>query len=731
MHKRALFSIISSIILLAGVPAAALAQQGGTLRGKVVYSEGDSPLHSVVVQITQLKRKVETDENGVYEFTDVPPGNYSVVAHMEGFPDAAQTVTVTAGGAAMLDFTMRLTGVKEQVTVTASGSEQSTFDALQSVSSVDSLQILERASTSLGEVLDGEPGVAKRSFGPGNSRPVIRGFDGDRVLVSTDGVRVGSLASQSGDHGEPIDPLTVERIEVVKGPATLLYGSNAIGGIVNAISGHDEGSHPGVRGYLSTVGGFNNAQAGLSGGFEFGTKNWSFWGNGSGQRTGDYDAGGDFGTVHNTFTRSGEGIVGFGHFSGKTFFTTNYSYYQSKYGIPLDPADDEVRDLTLRRHDIRVKGGYRDADNFLSGLQVSFDYSDYQHQELVDDAVGTTFKNHVFSYRGVFDQQRRGNLTGSFGVEGYRRGYETVGDEILVNGRVVLNNFSAFGLEELNYERVKFQFGGRVENNRYRTAPGSGLPDRDFTGFSGAAGMRINLWNNGAFVANYTHSYRAPALEELYNNGPHDGTLLFEVGNPALRPETSDGIDLSLRHQAEKFHAEANVYYYNLKNFVFLAPRGVVEPTSGLEFGDYLQGDSRFVGTEVNFERQLHPKLWFSGGVDYVNAELKTGQPLPRIPPLRGRLGMDARFDNISIRPELILASDQSRVFTNETRTAGYGTFNLSGSYTIPRTHYAHVFSVVAYNLNNKFYLNHISVIKDLSPEIGRGVRFTYTVRFF
>lgn len=730
LRKLFIFAILAAFAFQS-LPAIAQTQQGGSIKGRIVYAEDSTPLHGAVVQISQLHRKVETGEDGNYEFSNVPPGNYSILVHLEGFPDQAQTVTLAAGAAASLDFTMRLSGVKEQVTVTASGAEQSTFDALQSVSTVDSLKILERASTSLGEVLDGQPGVSKRSFGPGNSRPVIRGFDGDRVLVSTDGVRVGSLASQSGDHGEPIDPLTVERIEVVKGPATLLYGSNAIGGIVNAISGHDEGSHPGTRGYLSLIGGPTNGQAGVSGGIEYGTKHWSFWGNGSGQRTGDYAAGGNFGTVQNSFTRSGEGSGGFGYYRGNAFLTTNYSYYKSHYGIPLDPADPEVRSLDLHRNDVRIKGGFRDGQKFVSGAQFTLDYSAYQHQELVGDDVGTTFKNDVFSYRGFFDQKRQGKLTGSFGFEGYHRGFSTVGDEVLVNGRVVLNNFAVYGLEELNFEKVKFQFGGRVENNRYRTTPGSGLPDRSFTGFSGGLGMRVPLWSGGAFVTNYSHSYRAPALEELYNNGPHDGTLLFEVGNPALTRESSDGLDLSLRHQTTRFHGEANVYYYSLKDFVFLAPTGVTDPGSGLEIGNYLQGDSRFVGTEVNFETQLHPKLWLNGGVDYVNAELKTGQPLPRIPPFRGRLGLDARFNDLSIRPELTLASDQSRVFTNETRTAGYGTFNVNASYTLARTHAAHIFSVVGYNLNNKFYLNHISVIKDLAPEIGRGVRFTYTVRFF
>ena len=136
-----------------------------------------------------------------------------------------------------LDFQMRLSNIKEEVTVTATGSEQSTFEAFQSVNTVDALTLSRESHPSIGEVLDKEPGVAKRSFGPGSARPVVRGFDGDRVMITQDGASTGSLGSQSADHAEPIDVLSLERIEVVKGPATLLYGSSAVGGVVSQAAG--------------------------------------------------------------------------------------------------------------------------------------------------------------------------------------------------------------------------------------------------------------------------------------------------------------------------------------------------------------------------------------------------------------------------------------------------------------------------------------------------------------
>ncbi len=719
-------------IFLISIPLSVWAQSGGTINGTVRLGNEDTVLHQVSIQIVELKRKTTTDTYGAFVFTNVPPGQYTLTAHQDGFANVTQKIDVTAGGTATADFRLVLSGVKESVTVTASGSEQSTFDAIATVSSVDSTQITERAAVGLGDVLNNEAGVSKRSSGPGTSRPVIRGFDGDRVMVSSDGVNVGSLASQSGDHSEPVDTLAVERIEVVKGPATLLYGSSAIGGVVNAISGHDEGAHPGFRGYASGIGGTNNSQGAASGGLEYGFDNWMFWGNGSTQRTSDYKAGGNFGTVENTFTRSTTGGGGFGYFAKRAFFNTNYNYYQNRYGIPLDfeEADPETRSIRMHRNDIKFNFGVNDTEWLVRSIKFTVDVSRYQHQELADGIVGTTFKNNVASYRGMFEQKQAGHLSGRFGLEGFHRYYSTFGEEILIDGPVTQDSFSVFGLEEVKMERVALQFGGRVETNRYNPV-NPVLNNRTFTGFSGAVGARFDLWSGGAFVANYSHGYRAAAIEELYNHGPHDGTLSFEIGDPALKPEISNGIDISLRHQNSRFKAEANYFYYAFKDFIFLAPTSEIDPRSGFPIALYLQGNSRFTGTELSFDLTANKYLNILTGMDYVNAQLDTGEPLPRIAPLRGRFGLDIHNGGLSIRPEFVAVDSQDRVFINETPTAGYGTANITASYILSRKHTAHIFSIGGYNLNNKLYFNHISFIKDISPEIGRGVRLTYTARFF
>ncbi|MEZ5398378.1 MAG: TonB-dependent receptor [Bryobacteraceae bacterium] len=734
-----------AVLLLFLLCTAAFGQSGGTLKGAVTLDSTGEPLHHATITISRTGKTAETDDDGKYEIIGLPPGNYSVLVHLQSLSDESKTVTIQEGEAATVDFSLRLSPMRTSLTVTATEREQSTFESFQSVTTLDSIDLALRSKPSLGEVLENQPGVAKRSFGPGNGRPVIRGFDGDRVLVMQDGIPTSTLSSQSGDHGESIDASSLDRLEVVKGPATLLYGSNAIGGVVNAVTGHHLAHahpHQGTRGYLTGFGGSANGHAGGAAGFDVGLGNWLLWGSGSAQRTGDYNT--PEGRIDNSKTRLSNSSGGLAWFGAKTFFDLGYRYEEGKYGVPFasefeghhegeegeeEEAEEEEEHsdigLAFRRHNVRFGSGWKNLEGALPGFRLSLNYADWEHKELEGDEVGTLFRNKQFTYRGVFQQRQQGILSGSFGFQGSTRDYKTTGAEALAPP-VDQNNFAVFALEELDLEHFRLQFGGRVDNTRYNPL---GLDKRSFTGFSGAAGIYVPTWKGGAFVTNFTSSFRAPALEELYNEGPHVGTLTFEVGDPNLSRERSNGIDVSLRHQAQRVRGEVNFFYYDIRNFVYLAPTGEIE--DGLPEADYAQGDSRFTGMEAGVDFGLHESLWLNLGTDMVNARLKNGSHLPRIPPLRGRVGVDYRKGGLSIRPELRLAMDQDNTFTNETRTAGYTVFNLNASYTIAQQHTAHIFGVDAFNLGDRLYRNHLSFIKDRAPEIGRGIRFTYTVRFF
>lgn len=719
---------LGAVVCLLFAAGLAHAQQTGTVSGTVVLEANGDAMHGVRVTLSPLGRTVDTDDAGKYRFENVPPGTYDIVALAPGLSDEHQTLMISAGANLTADFKLHVAIVRETVTVTASGREESTLALVQSVATLDQIQLSQKNAASLGDVLDGEAGVTKRSAGPGTSRPVVRGFDGDRILVLEDGMSSGSLSYQSGDHGEPVDVNKLERVEVVRGPATLLYGSNAIGGVVNSISRHDvfhQSSHDGVRGFLNTAGSTNNWQGGGSGGFEFGTKKWEFWASGGGQRAGEYHT--PLGAVQNSQTRMTQEDAGLGHYGDKTFFSFNYGFTDSKYGIPVNTAEEnpEVADLLMVRHTYRLNGGLKNI-GFLEDIQARLNYSDYNHKELVDNAIGTEFFNKQFSYRTVFNQKKARRLSGTFGIAGMHRDYKTQGEEAIAPP-TMQDSIALFGVENLDWETFHLQFGGRVENNRYDPM---GLRKRSFTGFSGAVGISKRLWADGVFVANYSHSYRAPALEELYNNGPHPGNQTFEIGNPNLVAERNDGLDFSLRHHSGRLRAEANYFYYRIHDFVYLAPTGAIE--DALPVADYFQRDARYTGAEGKLDVALIPSIWLNLSVDGVNAKLTADNiNLPRIPPVRGRIALDTHFRNFSLKPELIVAAAQDRVFPTETTTDGYKTVSVTGSYTIPRAHALHVLSAQVFNANNELYRNHLSFIKAFAPEIGRGVKASYTVQFF
>lgn len=368
------------ILVFCALFAGASAQTSGTILGTVKVRDG-SLLHDATVVLMPSRRSVQTASDGGFEFLNVAPGKYDLLAHLHGFADERYAIEVRAGQIVRAEITLSFAPVRQQLTVTASGHQESVLETFSSVSSLDGHLLGTRNSApSLGELLDIEPGVAKRSFGPGTSRPVIRGFDGDRVLILQDGTRTGTVSSQSGDHGEPVDGAAIDRVEIVRGPGTLLYGTNAVGGVVNVISRHHEleqHPHAGVRGHLNALAGTNNGLGGGGGGFEFGKANWLFWGMGSGQRAGSYKT--PLGKVENSFANLAQTSAGLGRYAEKNFFTLSYGVQDGRYGVPSPGGDQEnaEEDINLdwRRHNVRFHGGWRNLEGWLDSFRATVNYS--------------------------------------------------------------------------------------------------------------------------------------------------------------------------------------------------------------------------------------------------------------------------------------------------------------------------------------------------------------------
>jgi len=754
--------------VLAGLVAGALAttayaQDTGTVRGQVTFTASGEPVHGAVVLVVGPSLVALTDADGVFVVPAVPAGSYEILAQREHLTAARQTVTVQAGATVVVDFMLELSTIHEELTVTASaGGPTTTFEAFNAVSSLDAFDLVTNVQGSLGEALKNLPGVANRSFGPGASRPIIRGFDGDRVLLMEDGVRTGDLSSQSGDHGVTVDPNGLERIEVVRGPATLLYGSNAVGGVVNAVTPHEsqrDSPIPGTQGQFGADTGSANAQAGTNASVQHTTGRLLVWVGGGARRSGDYTT--PEGTVENSATRLSNGRAGVGYLGDRLFASAGFQVEDGRHGVPFagefeggekepgTPAEQVFVELAARRQVGRFDAGMRNLPNgVIDEFRVVFSVIDYQHTELERangvQSVGTVFDNRAYILRVEVNQRQTATLAGKFGLWSKIRQYVATGEEALAPP-TDQNALAVFAYEELDFGRFRVQVGGRVERNAYTVAPraeghdgGSGdlareppaVRDRTFTGASASVGIQVDLGENVAFVANVTRSYRAPALEELYNFGPHIGNLLFEVGNPNLEREATVGLDLSLRHQSSRFRGSVNAYVYDIDNFVFAAVSDT--EIDGLRVAPFLQAHSRFVGFEVTGNVQLAGTVWVNLGIGMVDAELiDTNEALPRIPPLRGQVSFDIPYRGFTVSPEWAFAAAQTQVFRDETETDGYVVFNLKASYVWPMRHIVHILSVNGYNLTNELYRSHTSFIKDLAAEVGRGVKLAYSMRFF
>ena len=777
MHGyRSIARCLGAVVVATASTAAPLsAQESGVVRGTVTLEENGDFVSGAVILVVGSGAFALTDAGGGFVIDGVPAGSYEVLAQREHLTAGRRTVTVEPGGVETADFVLGLSPVHEEVTVTASpGGTETTFEAFNAVTTVDSFDVARESAAGLGDALRNEPGIAIRSFGPGAARPIIRGFDGDRVLILEDGVRTGDLSSESGDHGIAVDPNSAERIEIVRGPATLLYGSNAVGGLVNVITPHESTRASlleGTRAQLSADLGSANAQAGTSVGLQHARNGMRYWAGGSTRRTGDYAT--PLGTVENSATESTNARAGVGWSGDRLFASAGATLNDGRYGVPFagefhghhevhsdvhgdDPGGEAAIALDWQRRALRFDVGLQGlANRVVEGVQLSLNAIDWGHDELEieggNENVGTRYDNRVYILRADVDQRQTEHLSGRFGAWTQIRDFEAAGVEALAP-RTDLSSFAAFAYEELSLGRFRVQFGGRVDRDNYRVAERTGAGandddddgheghdhgvleapdarDRGFAGASASVGLHADLGAGNALVANLTRSHRAPAIEELYNFGPHVGTLSFDVGNPDLDAESTLGLDLSLRHRGDGVRADLNFFVYDIDNFIFGNRTGAV--ADNLPVFHILQGDSRFRGFDARGSTRLAGRTWLTLGLGYVDARLTTtGEALPRIPPLRGTVDLDIPYGGFTLSPQLEFAARQADVFRGETETGRYSVVNVRASYVWPRQDTAHILSFTGYNLTNELYRNHTSYIKDLAPEMGRGVRASYAVRF-
>ncbi len=733
---RALRGLVLLLLLLSPVSAVAF-DAGAILKGRLLHSFTGEPVPGAAVQIQETRQQATTGADGTFTFGGLAPGRYHIVVVEPGFSSKHLEVQVNLPETVQ-DFKVEPElHFSEVVSVSAEPRDQ--FTAYQPTSVLVGQDLTRELASTVGATLLSQPGMALRAFGAAPARPVIRGLDGDRVLILEDGQRTGDLSSQSGDHGITINPAAASKIEVVRGPAMLMYGSNAIGGLVNVIADSvPDAVVTGVRGAATADLGSNAGQASGAADVWWGNTTWALHAGGGGNRAGDYEA--PDGRIDNTQSRNGFGSVGLSWTGAKGYLGASYGYEDTRYGLPY--VEDGLVELTPRRHLVNVKGEARNLGGFFTSVKGSFAARRYRHEEIVGGEVGTSFANDTNELEVSATHRAVGGLSGAVGGWIMGRSFSAEGDEAL-SPPIDQQGLAAFLFEEFGWHHVTLQVGGRLDHAKY-TPSGGTLPERTFTEFSGSVGLVYNpafADHRTTFALSLARAARYPALEELYFRGPHPGNFAFEIGNPDLEAEHALGIDASVRWRSHRFSTELTYFRNSIAGYIFRNPIAELpeeeeEEHEGHDHGEfpvieYVGRDSTLQGFEVHGDVRLAEAWLADFGVDYVRGTLQdTGEALPRIPPLRGRLGLRFQRNAFNVGVEGTAVAKQDRVFGAETPTGGYGTLKLHASYSFKTGGTTSTVTARAENVTNQLYRNHLSYVKDNVPEMGRTFKLVYRVEF-
>lgn len=715
-------------------PAPALAQTGVTLRGTLLDSVTLQAIPDAVVTIEELGREVKAD-GATFVFENVPPGRYHISVRAERY--SAKRTEVTVGKVPVtIDLDIDPELHYEEV-VSVGPTSRSPFESYQATSVLAGQDLTKVMSGSIGETLSEQPGVTSRSLGPAPSRPVIRGMDGDRVAILEDGQRTGDLSSQSGDHGVSVNPAAAHKIEVVRGPATLLYGANAIGGLVNVINNQIP-TRPQERfegGFISDFG-TGARDGGVSADVLFGNRQWAVHAGGTARGSGDVRT--PDGVIDNSQSRGGSSDIGVSWTKEKYYVGGAYGYDNHRYGVPV--VEGGSVELTPRRHEFTLRSGGSNLDGWLESYRATMGVRRYTHDEMEGDEIGTTFHNDTFDLDMLAGHRKYGRLSGSFGASLGDRDFEAIGEEA-ISPPVNQKNLAAYVYEEVTWPHFTFQFGGRMD--RVRFVPGDEQPRRSFSNFSGSVGFlyRPPAARDAITIAgSFARAARNPALEEMYFFGPHPGNFAFEIGDPTLDSEVGLGVDLSLRWQTERVSGEVTWFRNAIDRFIFRNPLtdAEVEERFGPDFDsdgfpvvEFEATDAVLSGFEAHTDIHLTSTVIAEAGMDYVRGTNRDlDQPLPRIPPFRVRGGLRYQRNAFQAGGEVVVAADQDRVFGAETPTDGYATLKLFGAYSWQTGLAVSTMTARLDNATNERYENHLSYIKDFVPEMGRSFKIIYSLRF-
>lgn len=650
---------------------------------------------------------------------------------------------------------------------------QSETDVLQGTSVLSGEALTRELRPTIGETLARLPGVSATSFGPNASRPILRGFSGDRVRILTDGIGSFDASSSSVDHAVVIDPLLAERVEVLRGPVALLYGSSAVGGVVNVIDARIPRRVPEAGYRLDAIAGYGSAadqrnvsaSADVAIGPQFVVNV-----NGSYLKADDLRIGGRVlsrnardaalstadpelvpatelrGRLPNSAVETWTAGVGAALVTDTGSLGISYGHYDSLYGVPIRYATVSGQEAEAPRIDVRqdrvdLRAEVKTGGEVLDAIRLRIGHADYRHDELEEDgAIGTTFLNQGTEARLEVVQATRGGWTGASGAQYLGRKFEAIGEEAFLPPSET-EQAGIFTLQQFNLGAFRAEGGVRYEHTSLSARPVADAPrffagNRSYDAFSGSLGASYALGEGIRIGLNGSRTARAPSAEELFSNGAHAGTQAYELGLPDARTEKSWGLEATFHAHSGPFSLDASAYHNWFDGFIYdtQVDAAVCEAAAGGEEVDlpcfqYRQADARYWGLEADAALRLgsiaNHVLTAELIGDYVRATVVDGGPVPRIPPLRLMGALEAAGAATTARVEVEHAFEQDRTAAFETATDGYTLVNASLAFRPWGDNDRRSILLSANNIFDVEARRHASVLKDFAPLAGRDLRVT------
>ena len=635
--------------------------------------------------------------------------------------------------------------------VTVTGLPMAATDMAAPVTVLDGETWQLRRGATLGESLAGEPGIQATHFGAGASRPVIRGMDGPRVGVLANGMELHDASTISPDHAVVAEPLLAEQVEVLRGPAALVHGG-AVGGVVNVVDEKIPTAVPenGVQGQAEVRwGSAANERAGVFG-LTAGQGPLAVRVEGASRRAGDYRVGSGWSggrTVAGSFNETDTGSIGLSWIGSAGYLGVAYSHQQAQYGLPghshefedchlhgLDlhcghhggpghghdhdheEAADPVVDMTSHRWDLR--GEWRAPVAGIEAVRLRASHTRYGHDEIEGEEVATRFRNRAHDVRLEMQHAPLAGWRGVWGIGTGQRQFSATGEEAYVQPTDT-RRLSLFVLEE--YTLGDWRLQAALRHDRQRVQAQESVEERKHHGTSASLGAVWRFTPGYQASASVSRAQRMPTAEELYANGLHMATSTWEQGNPNLKKETSQALELGLGKTAGRTTWSLNAYHYRIQGYIY---GRTLDEEHGLQLLQYSQRDARFTGLEASVRQALGRHLGIGLWGDVVRARLAAqaegGGHLPRIPAARVGVRLDASWQGWEGQAEWIQVARQTRTAAYETRTGGYGMLNLSVYKAIDGTPWQ--VYLKGENLTDRLGLAHTSFIKQAAPLKGRNL---------